>query len=185
MKLKKQAELKTGGTLMMRSLGTADAGAVLALVRRTAAESDHMTRYPDEWHVTEEKEAALIRAAEMNPREIMLGAFLDGRLAGLCQCRLVSDADRHRHRAGVGVAVLRAYWNRGIGTALMQAAIDALGETNLEQLELSVVSTNAAAIALYEKLGFVRYGCLRHAMKHRDGSYADMLLMALDLREKR
>ncbi|MDE7260854.1 MAG: hypothetical protein K2N78_02150 [Oscillospiraceae bacterium] len=50
-----------------------------------------------------------------------------------------------------------------------------------EQMELDVVSTNAPAIGLYKKLGFVPIGTMPRALKYRDGSYADFLLMVKQL----
>lgn len=48
---------------------------------------------------------------------------------------------------------------------------------NLQRLELTVYTDNHAAIALYEKFGFVREGKLeRYAF--RDGRYADVYAMA-------
>ena len=50
-----------------------------------------------------------------------------------------------------------------------------------EQAELEVVSANAAAIRLYQKLGFEITGTLPWAFKYKDGSYADFLLMVKKL----
>jgi RimJ/RimL family protein N-acetyltransferase len=48
----------------------------------------------------------------------------------------------------------------------------AFAEANLERVGLDVISYNAAAIALYESLGFVREGVRRRAVL-RDGRFAD------------
>ena len=40
-----------------------------------------------------------------------------------------------------------------------------------------MVADNQAAVALYEKLGFVRCGTLPRNMKYADGHYADVYWM--------
>lgn len=50
----------------------------------------------------------------------------------------------------------------------------------VEQLQLTVVSSNAAAIQLYSKLGFVGYGLEKRALRV-DGHYFDEMLMARPL----
>ena len=55
---------------------------------------------------------------------------------------------------------------RGIGRALLEACIArARGRGGTELLTLSVTSGNAAAIHLYESVGFVRYGRLERAVR--------------------
>ena len=51
---------------------------------------------------------------------------------------------------------VRDDWQRkGVGTALMQAAVDLADKwLNLERLELEVYTDNVPAIRLYEKFGF-------------------------------
>ncbi|MGH8799836.1 MAG: GNAT family N-acetyltransferase, partial [Casimicrobiaceae bacterium] len=67
---------------------------------------------------------------------------------------------------------------RGIGTALLQAAIDlADGWLNYQRLELTVFTDNLAALALYRKFGFAIEGTCR-AYAYRNGSYTDAYLMA-------
>jgi putative acetyltransferase len=65
-----------------------------------------------------------------------------------------------------------------VGTTLMEAAVD-LAENwlNIGRIELEVFTDNVAALALYQKFGFVIEGTLRD-FAFRDGRYVDSYLMA-------
>lgn len=184
MKLKRDVTIKADEACLLRSLEPSDAKEALAVCKRAAGETLNMMRYEDEWTMTEEQEAAFIEKQKNDPKALMLGAFVNGRMVGTAVFQGVHPGDRARHRAGVGISILRAYWGRGIGTALMRALIDAAKTTGLEQLELDVVSTNEAAVRLYTRCGFVEYGRHPRMMKYRDGTYADTILMILDLTKK-
>ena len=58
----------------------------------------------------------------------------------------------------------------------------AFRDLNLHRVYLHVFDTNAAAIRIYEKVGFVREGVLRQAA-HIDGRYVDVMVMSI-LREE-
>lgn len=184
MRYRKEVTLKTGERCLLRSLCVQDAQETLAVCRKSAGETLNMMRYEDEWTMTAEQEAAFIEKQRSSAQALMLGAFVDGKLAGTSVFQSVHPGDRARHRAGVGISILRAYWGRGIGRQMMQAMIEAAKTTPLEQLELSVVADNTRAYALYRSLGFEEYGRHRRAMKYRNGAYADLILMALDLQNK-
>ena len=185
MKLKIEAALPDGGTVMLRSLVAADAKEALALCRKAAGETRNLIRCEDEWTIAPQEEAQHIVRMENNPKALMIGAFVSGRLAGIASFAPPSPVDRARHRATLGICVLRAYWGRGIGSAMMQALIDAARQTAIEQLELEVAAANERAIRLYERFGFAEYARHPRMIKYRDGRYADMVLMMLDLRGKR
>lgn len=68
---------------------------------------------------------------------------------------------------------------QGYGREAMQLALNfAFNELNLHRVCLTVFSYNAAAIALYERLGFTREGTYREHV-HRDGRRYDMHLYGL------
>jgi putative acetyltransferase len=85
---------------------------------------------------------------------------------------------RRRHAAAVGMAVKTSARRAGVGSALLVAAID-LAERWLQvrRIELEVYTDNAAAIALYQKFGFVIEGTLRR-YAFRDGEWVDVFAMA-------
>ena len=87
-------------------------------------------------------------------------------------------------RYGVGeIAMLvdREWRSRGVGSALIQAAIGWARDQGLHKLSLEVFTQNTAAIALYRKCGFVDEG---HRVKHyrrANGELWDSLVMGLPL----
>lgn len=69
-------------------------------------------------------------------------------------------------------------WGRGLGTEITAHMLDyGFKWLNLNRIELTVLASNARAIALYEKLGFTREGVKRQA-QYKSGRYVDICLMA-------
>jgi ribosomal-protein-alanine N-acetyltransferase len=70
---------------------------------------------------------------------------------------------------------------KGVGAALMAAAMGAARSVGASNMYLEVDIANGAAVALYERLGFERVG-LRKAYYNRGANgRADALVMRLDL----
>ena len=85
---------------------------------------------------------------------------------------------RRRHVGQIGMAVRDDWQGKGVGSALMAAAIDLADNwLNLSRLELEVYTDNQPAIALYKKFGFVNEGTLIR-FGYRDGRYVDVHAMA-------
>jgi L-phenylalanine/L-methionine N-acetyltransferase len=85
---------------------------------------------------------------------------------------------RRRHVGEIGMAVRDDWQGKGIGSALMEAALDLADNwLNLIRLELTVYADNAAGIALYEKFGFAIEGTHR-LFAFRNGEYVDAYSMA-------
>ena len=82
---------------------------------------------------------------------------------------------RHIGELGMGVAI--GYRGQGIGKELLENVIRHSWKIGLTRLELEVISSNHAAITLYEHCGFEHEGIKQNAW-FVDGIYKDILVMA-------
>ena len=88
------------------------------------------------------------------------------------------DVSRHGY-GEVNMVVAREWRGRGVGSALLVAAIDWARGRGLHKLSLSVWPHNAAAIALYRKYGFVEEGRRVKQMRRQSGELWDVVDMGL------
>jgi RimJ/RimL family protein N-acetyltransferase len=103
-------------------------------------------------------------------------AVADGQIVGMLHIEV------SRHGFGeFGMLVDRGWRGRGVGSALVRAAIGWAREHRLHKLCLEVFAHNAAAIALYRKSGFTEEG--RRVMQYRRarGELWDSIVMGLVL----
>jgi len=98
--------------------------------------------------------------------QFTLGAWQGQRLVGALSCeRDLRVKTRHVAHL-IGMMVRADLRNAGVGHALLQAGIAAArGAEGVTMLTLSVTASNAAAIHLYERAGFTRYGSLPGAIR--------------------
>lgn len=79
----------------------------------------------------------------------------------------------------IGMMVAAGWRGRGVGTALVAAAIDLARTRGLHKLTLSVFPHNDAAIALYRKFGFVEEGRRSKQIRRNNGDLWDLVEMGL------
>lgn len=108
-------------------------------------------------------------ARQTNRNEKGLGGFvLTREAAGEAEILTIAVAARHS--------------GNGLGWRLMLAALRQTRERGGESMFLEVDEGNAAAIALYRKLGFKKVGERKAYYQQADGNRAAALVMRLDLR---
>lgn len=114
----------------------------------------------------------LYRAALDNPAvAILLARGEDGALLGYAVLSTVLDEGNLDN-----IAVALEYRRRGVADALL-SALTAFGREHLACLMLEVRSSNAPAIALYEKHGFAAVGRRKN---YYDAPKEDAILMTLN-----
>lgn len=148
------------------------------MYRRVLEEGEWFITYPDEFQGTEDWQAKIIREwnAETNSRFMV--ARLSGRILGAISIS-GGTKERTRHVGMIEVFVDRSARGRGVGKALMGAAIH-WAESNLilRKLALHVFEDNRRAVQLYTELGFKAEGRLVGEFQEMDGTLRNDLVLA-------
>ena len=118
------------------------------------------------------------RLAEPSDGVYYLLASVEQEVVGHLGLYTFPNKPRRRHAGQVGMAVRDNWQGKGVGSALMQAAVDMADRwLNLSRLELEVYTDNEPAVRLYKKFGFSVEGTLRR-YAFRDGRFVDAYMMA-------
>jgi len=156
-----------------------DAADVVALYRRTLEEGAWFITYPDEFRGTEQWQAKIIREWNTETNSRFMVARVDGQIVGAISIT-GGNKERTHHVGNIEVFVAQDVRGRGVGRALMAAAILwAQSNPILRKLGLHVFEDNTRAVALYQQLGFVVEGRLEAEFQEIDGSFRNDLVMAL------
>jgi len=172
---------KNGTPYQLRSPAAADAESMIAYLKATAAETEFLLSCPEELTFTPADEESFLANYAADPGCLMISAFCGEELVGNGSLSCVMDRQKTRHRASVGMAILRSHWGQGLGRKILTELIGCARAAGYEQLELEVADDNHPAICLYESLGFVTYGDRPKSLKRKDGSYYGEMLMVLEL----
>lgn len=156
-----------------------DAEQLISHVHHMAVEaSQWLPMQPGEFQVSVEEEREILAKAAASPNSLFRVAEVDWSIVGMLN---YSGGKRQatRHGATFSISVRSAWQCRGIGTALLTAAIRHAKESGcVRRLDLQVYADNERAIRLYTRLGFAAEGVLRKAVL-RNGEFIDELMMAL------
>jgi RimJ/RimL family protein N-acetyltransferase len=160
----------------LRRLETDDVASYREL--RLEGLKNHPEAFASSWELEAEK--PLPWWAERLKSSIVLGGWVDDSpLVGVAGLR-IQDAVKLRHKGVLwGMYVRPEVRGMGLAAALVQRAIEH-ASTVVEELCLTVVTTNTAACRLYRAAGFKEYGLERRALKV-GSEYHDEMLMALSL----
>nr|WP_314562498.1 GNAT family N-acetyltransferase [uncultured Pseudomonas sp.] len=94
-----------------------------------------------------------------NPLDCLLGGFHGDALAGIVGLAF-EPREKARHKVTLfGMYVTQGYQQKGLGRRLVEAALaQARQQPRLKLIQLTVTAGNDAALALYQRCGFIQYG---------------------------
>lgn len=176
----KQILLKNNTPAVLRSPTYSDAKAMNAYLKACSGETDFLLRYPEECTETEASEGDFLEQIKLSPNHLMIACLIDGEVVGNCSV-MFNSMLKTRHRASVAIAIRKAYWGLGIGTALFTELIAAAKEKGILQLELDYVEGNERAAHLYQKMGFVPIGERPDSIRLQDGTLLKEIMMVKKL----
>ena len=160
--------------MTIRHIQPGDAEAFLSLCKKLDAETELMMLEPGERTLDAQEQRREIETLTEN--QTIFVAEEEGALVGFLAL-YGSQPRRKRHCAYLVVGVLQARAGRGVGTALFERAERWAKARDLTRLELTVMTHNRAALALYHRRGFLIEGLLRDSLKVR-GRYIHEYAMA-------
>jgi RimJ/RimL family protein N-acetyltransferase len=177
----KTVVLKDGRTILLRHVEVADAPKVIEFVHGFVYDEEFVPLVEGEFNPTIAEEEQLLSNYIERQNSLFLVAEFGDKLVG----NINLDGNQRqimRHTAVFGMGMHKEWQSCGLGTAILNAAIDwAKNDSELEILFLQVYAENEAGLALYRKMGFVEYGRIPNFFK-QNGRYHDEISMHLPLK---
>jgi RimJ/RimL family protein N-acetyltransferase len=168
--------------IVIRPAEPTDASDLVALAAAVGREAGDWLLATETWRPVAD-ERRYLKAVRRHADAAVFVAVDGERVVG----RLSLARDTHpasAHVADLGLMVAASHRRRGIGRALLDAAVTWARMAGVRKLELHVFPWNDPAIRLYEGFGFEREG-LRRGHYLRDGVAVDAILMAYHLPSER
>lgn len=165
----------------IRTAVAGDLAAITALYAREVA--DHVATY--EYDTPDQAEMARRWQAIVAQGYPYIVAELDGRFAGYAYASSYRTREGYRWTVEDTVYIVPELQGRGVGRALLQRLIDDCATLGFRQM-VAVVGdvSNAASIALHERLGFKTVGVFA-GLGRKQGRWLDTVQMQLELGDGR
>jgi RimJ/RimL family protein N-acetyltransferase len=165
---------------LVRRAAPGDAHALVDLAESVGREDGRWILGTGPWRSVSD-ERRYLRTIERHPDAAVFVAEDEGRIVG----RLSLSRDPHaasRHVADLGLMVAASHRRQGVGTMLLEQAVEWARAAGISKLELHVFPWNEPALGLYGSFGFEREG-YRKRHYERGGELVDAILMAYFVRE--
>ena len=139
----KKVILKNGVEAILKTPEIEDAEMLLNSIKTSSGETEFLSRTIEDWEsVTVESEEKFIHNVRESQNTLFIACYVDGAIAGNCDITFKTGR-KISHRATVGIALQKKYWNIGIGSAMFKELIKISEEhKGTEILELTVVEEN-------------------------------------------
>jgi ribosomal-protein-serine acetyltransferase len=171
------------GDSRLRLLEEGDAEELQAVIEESRAYLAEWLPWPADQ--TLERTAEFIRRARKQVEEndgFQAVIVVDGRIAGAAGFGGINWESRS---TGIGYWLAEAHQGRGLMTRAVGALTDhALGDLDLNRVEIQVAADNRRSRAIPERLGFEQEGVLREYERVGD-RYLDIVVYSLLARERR
>jgi RimJ/RimL family protein N-acetyltransferase len=138
--------------LHIRSAGPADAPQIVAGINAVCAERAYF--HTAQYESTAAWETAL-HTPDVAPDHLLLVAESEGQLVAAVNVFPDTNESSSDRTGEMGIFVLESFRDQGVGAALLNELLQHARAVGYTRIILSVLATNARAIHLYGKFGFV------------------------------
>ena len=165
-----------GGAVEIRPLTPADEALVLAFARRLSTHDLLFLRRD----ISQPKVVSAWMEATRNGSMLSLAALRGGVLHG-CATLVRDELSWSRHVGELRVIVEAPLRGKGVGQKLTQECFAIAMALGLEKIVAQMTVDQAAAIAVFEGLGFQPEALLRQQVRDRDGRTHDIVALSHDV----
>jgi L-amino acid N-acyltransferase YncA len=158
--------------LRVRGAGPDDAEAICRIYNQGI--EDRVATLETELRTPEERRQWLAARGPRHP--VIVAEDADGAVRGWGSLNAFTARDAYRFVADFSIYVERGARGLGVGRAMLERLIELAREHGYHKLVLSAFPTNAAGMALYERLGFRTVGVYRE-QGQLDGRWVDTIVM--------
>lgn len=163
--------------LLIREAEVEDATELIALLDQIGHESSFTSLDENGIAMSESEMQRFINKQAQSDNQITLLAYLNEELTGLINIT-ADQRPRVRHIGDIFLGIKKAYWGNGLGSILMEEAIEwAQSSGSIRRLQLTVQKRNLAAVHLYKKLGFIIEGLQERGACIEGGEFLDVYQM--------
>ena len=162
--------------MLIREIKIEDAESLINLIKEVEAESKYMRMEPGERNTTQDQQRIHLERLGKQHNSTIFVAEQEGKLIGYL-IAVGGSVKRTKHSAYIVIGISGQYRGQGVGTALFRRVEEWAGNHHISRLELTVVTTNEAGVALYKKSGFEIEGIKKNSLMI-DGAYYDEYFMA-------
>lgn len=176
--------LKDGRKAKLRNAVEGDIYPVIDFVNKIAAETIFLSTSPEDSEIyTYEFEKAFFERTNAADNESYILCTVEGKVVGSCNISW-SKKIKLKHRASVGIGILKDYWNLGIGSRMFEELIKiAERNSDIAQIELEFMEGNDRGRALYEKMGFKIVSVHPNAVRLKNGTLLNQYLMIKEMKK--
>lgn len=180
----KEVKLKNGKTVVLKSPTPDDAEKLLNHLKNVFHQSYQNMNHPkNNWdNYPVEEEVKILTDFATSPSKFMISTFFDQKIVGNLGC-FGMGGEFLKFNARIGMGLEEDFHNVGLGTAILNYAIEMAKKNEIHRLELTVRTFNKAGIALYEKVGFRRIGILNETA-FIDGKFCDEYMYEMLIGQK-
>lgn len=160
------------------SVKESDIDALNALHLKLVSETGFLLRTPEEMKAQVEsgsEQERILQSIDAHNCEYFIAKDGDNVVGFIKSWRGLLSRNQHAARFAIGI--LQSHTGQGIGRLLIEALEEKLRPQGVARLDLTVMTHNENATALYQKLGFEIEGTMRKSMRV-NGEFVDEYLMS-------
>lgn len=165
---------KEGLSFDLRPAQPADKEAIIVTIQAVCVEQIYL--HTNTFVLTEEWQQVLAKSVDEDNGRLLIVAQVGDKVVGYMRLFAEWYGPKGRHVGEVGLALVKPWRERGIGTMLVAYALDWARLARFQKVTASVIATNQRALNLFTKFAFTLEG-RRTGQFNISGQYVDEILL--------